>query len=125
MAAGSAKNDAGTAARILDVAERLVQVRGFNGFSYADISAEVGITKAALHYHFAGKADLGLALITGYAGRFAEELAAHRHRRTSRRTSGSRRMPSYTSTCSSSRRCACAACLPPSTRPCRCPCKRP
>jgi TetR/AcrR family transcriptional regulator, transcriptional repressor for nem operon len=75
MAAGSAKNDAGTAARILDVAERLVQVRGFNGFSYADISAEVGITKAALHYHFAGKADLGLALITRYAGRFAEELA--------------------------------------------------
>jgi TetR/AcrR family transcriptional regulator, transcriptional repressor for nem operon len=75
MAAGSAKDDAGTAARILDVAERLVQVRGFNGFSYADVSAEVGITRAALHYHFAGKADLGLALITRYSGRFADELA--------------------------------------------------
>src|ERR1700733_430892 len=75
MVAGSAKGDAGTAARILDVAERLVQVRGFNGFSYADVSAEVGITKAALHYHFAGKADLGLALITRYASRFTELLA--------------------------------------------------
>jgi TetR/AcrR family transcriptional repressor of nem operon len=79
MAAGSARDEAGvrarTAARILDVAEALVQVRGFNGFSYADISAEVGITKAALHYHFSGKADLGLALITRYAGRFAAELA--------------------------------------------------
>jgi TetR/AcrR family transcriptional repressor of nem operon len=77
MAAGSARAraDAGTAARILDVAEELVQVRGFNGFSYADVSAEVGITKAALHYHFAGKADLGLALITRYGDRFAAELA--------------------------------------------------
>jgi TetR/AcrR family transcriptional regulator, transcriptional repressor for nem operon len=75
MTAGSARGDAGTAARILDVAEALVQVRGFNGFSYADIAVEVGISKAALHYHFAGKADLGLALITRYATRFTDALA--------------------------------------------------
>ena len=74
MAARVAREDAGTAARILDVAERLVQVRGFNGFSYADIAAELGITKAALHYHFAGKADLGEALIARYASRFIEAL---------------------------------------------------
>src|SRR5580692_9116804 len=71
-----AGDDAGTASQILDVAERLVQVRGFNGFSYANIAAELHITKAALHYHFAGKADLGVALITRYASRFAEALAA-------------------------------------------------
>lgn len=76
MATQSVNGDAGTAARILDVAEQLVQVRGFNGFSYADIAAELGITKAALHYHFAGKADLGEALIVRYASRFAEALAA-------------------------------------------------
>jgi len=75
MVADSARGDAGTAARILDVAERLVQVRGFNGVSYADISAEVGISKAALHYHFTGKADLGLAMITRYASRFTDALA--------------------------------------------------
>ncbi|MGH3244635.1 MAG: TetR/AcrR family transcriptional regulator [Trebonia sp.] len=69
------RSDAGTAARILDAAENLVQARGFNGFSYADIAAEVGISKAALHYHFRGKADLGLALITRYAARFTESLA--------------------------------------------------
>jgi TetR/AcrR family transcriptional regulator, transcriptional repressor for nem operon len=68
--------DAGTATRILDAAERFVQVRGFNGFSYADISAELGITKAALHYHFASKADLGEALIVRYAARFTDALAA-------------------------------------------------
>src|SRR3954453_22798953 len=70
------RGDAATAARILDVAERLAQVRGFNGFSYADIATELGITKAALHYHFAGKADLGEAIVSRYADRFGQALAA-------------------------------------------------
>ncbi len=65
-----------TAARVLDVAERLVQVRGFNGVSYADIAAELDITKAALHYHFASKAELGEALIDRYTARFEAALAA-------------------------------------------------
>ena len=76
MTAGVARGDADTATRILDVAEELVQARGFNGFSYADIAAKVGISKAALHYHFPGKADLGLSLITRYASRFTEALAS-------------------------------------------------
>src|ERR1700722_4894490 len=63
-----------TATQIRDVADRLVQVRGFNGFSYADVAAELKITKAALHYHFAGKAELGEALVARYAARFAEAL---------------------------------------------------
>ena len=63
-----------TARRILDVAERLVQTQGFNGFSYADISAEMGITKASLHYHFATKAALGSALITRYGAEFGRAL---------------------------------------------------
>ena len=76
MAARSGPRDEGTASRILDVAEQLVQVRGFNGFSYADIAAELQITKAALHYHFASKADLGEALIARYAARFNAALDA-------------------------------------------------
>lgn len=67
---------ASTRSRILDVAERLVQVRGFNGFSYADVAAELSITKASLHYHFPSKAELGEALIARYAERFAQALAA-------------------------------------------------
>jgi TetR/AcrR family transcriptional regulator, transcriptional repressor for nem operon len=66
--------DGGTATRILDVAERLVQTRGFNGFSYADIATELEVTKASLHYHFASKTELGEALIQRYARRFAERL---------------------------------------------------
>jgi len=63
-----------TAQRILDVAERLVQTQGFNGFSYADISAQLGITKASLHYHFATKAGLGAALVTRYTAGFGQAL---------------------------------------------------
>ncbi len=59
-----------SATRVLDVAERLVQQRGFNGFSYADIAAELGVTKPSLHYHFATKADLGAAVVTRYTARF-------------------------------------------------------
>ena len=63
-----------TRSRILDVAERLVQTRGFNGFSYADIAVEVGITRASLHYHFATKAELGRRLIARYSEQFAQAL---------------------------------------------------
>jgi TetR/AcrR family transcriptional repressor of nem operon len=63
-----------TASAILDVAERLVQTRGFNAFSYADVAGELGITKPALHYHFAGKAELGQALLVRYTSRFRESL---------------------------------------------------
>jgi len=68
--------DTDTAARILDVAERLVQSRGFNAFSYADVAAELNVTKATLHYHFPGKAELGEALIARYAQRFSQALRA-------------------------------------------------
>jgi TetR/AcrR family transcriptional regulator, transcriptional repressor for nem operon len=74
MAAKRPQSNTDTASRILDVAERLVQSRGFNGFSYADVATELGISKASLHYHFAGKAELGEALIRRYADRFAQAL---------------------------------------------------
>jgi TetR/AcrR family transcriptional repressor of nem operon len=65
----------GTTVRILDVAERMLQVRGYNGFSYGDVATELDITRAALHYHFRGKAELGQALVERYAARFAAALA--------------------------------------------------
>ena len=65
-----------TSQRILDVAERLIQTRGFNGFSYADVAADLGITKASLHYHFPTKADLGLSLVRRYQVSFGEALDA-------------------------------------------------
>src|SRR5271155_1306611 len=64
------------ATAILDVAERLAQTRGYNGFSYADIAAELGVTKASLHYHFPSKAELGRALIVRYQAVFGAALHA-------------------------------------------------
>lgn len=63
-----------TKEHILASAQRLVQQRGFNGFSYADVADEVGIRKASLHHHFATKADLGLALVDSYSAHFDEAL---------------------------------------------------
>ncbi len=68
------KRNATTVDRILDEAERLVQVRGFNAFSYADISKAVGIQKASLHHHFATKTDLGVALVDRYRRAFGDAL---------------------------------------------------
>ena len=91
----------GTATQVLDVAERLVQRRGFNGFSYADVAAELELTKAALHYHFASKAELGEALLVRYTDRFMvalEELD----------TAGVEPWPSFRDTCACTETsCAC------------------
>ena len=65
-----------TADRMLDLAERLVQTRGFNGFSYADIASALEVTKASLHYHFPTKAELGRRLIERYSDAFTAALAA-------------------------------------------------
>ncbi len=74
MAGQRTRGENGTSERLLDIAERLLQTRGFNNFSYADIAKELGITTASLHYHFRGKAELGQALIKRYARRFGEAL---------------------------------------------------
>jgi TetR/AcrR family transcriptional repressor of nem operon len=65
---------ADTSARILDVAERLVQMRGFNAFSYADVAQALNVTKASLHYHFSTKAELGGCLIERYRTSFLAAL---------------------------------------------------
>ena len=51
---------------IMDIAERLLREKGYNGWSYQDISLEVGIKKASIHYYFPRKEDLGCALIAHY-----------------------------------------------------------
>ena len=123
MATSAPASRSGTASDILDIAERLVQSRGFNGFSYADVSAELGITKAALHYHFAGKAEMGESLITRYTDRFGEALAAIDATDASPQTSS---WPIATSTAarSGASGCACAGCWPPSTTPSASRCAR-
>lgn len=55
-----------TSDRILASARDLIIAGGYNGFSYADIAAAVGIRKASIHHHFPTKADLVEALVVQY-----------------------------------------------------------
>ncbi|MGZ9221744.1 MAG: TetR/AcrR family transcriptional regulator [Anaerolineales bacterium] len=55
---------------ILDLAEAFLQDKGFNGFSYAHIAAELNVKNAAIHYHFPTKEALACAVIQRYRDRF-------------------------------------------------------
>ncbi|MBR9884096.1 MAG: TetR/AcrR family transcriptional regulator [Oceanospirillales bacterium] len=60
---------------ILEVATRLAQQRGVNGFSYADIAKEVGVSKPSLHHHFATKSDLVARLLEQYTEQVIDYLS--------------------------------------------------
>lgn len=47
---------------ITEYALRLIKHKSFSTFSYENISKEMKMTKAAVHYHFEKKDDLGLAI---------------------------------------------------------------
>jgi TetR/AcrR family transcriptional repressor of nem operon len=51
---------------ILGCARTLIIAGGYNGFSYADIAAVVGIRKASIHHHFPTKVDLVRTLVERY-----------------------------------------------------------
>jgi len=57
---------------ILHAARTLMMDRGFNGFSFRDIAADVGIKSASIHYHYATKADLAEATARAYRDAFKE-----------------------------------------------------
>ena len=48
--------------QIISTALDLLQIHGFDSFSYLDIANRLDITKASVHHHFPKKADLGVAL---------------------------------------------------------------
>lgn len=54
---------------ILDVAERLFSVKGFDDTSTGDILAEVGIARGTLYYHFKSKEEILDAVIERMMGR--------------------------------------------------------
>lgn len=50
-----------TREKIIQLSNTLIQQRGFQGFSYADLETGIGIRKASIHHHFPTKTDLGIA----------------------------------------------------------------
>jgi TetR/AcrR family transcriptional repressor of nem operon len=74
MTTTATKQRSETAEQILDLAETLIQTRGYSAFSYQDIADALGIRKASIHYHFASKTDLGIAVVNRYIDRFDAAL---------------------------------------------------
>ncbi|MBS1665081.1 MAG: TetR/AcrR family transcriptional regulator [Bacteroidetes bacterium] len=60
-----------TREQIIGLADELIRERGFNAFSYSDISEPLGIRNSAVHYHFPTKADLGEAVVDAELERVA------------------------------------------------------
>lgn len=52
-----------TSDHIVEEGRRLIMTRGYNGFSYADVAAAIGIRKASIHHHFPAKSDLAEAVV--------------------------------------------------------------
>jgi TetR/AcrR family transcriptional repressor of nem operon len=63
-----------TKTRLLDAAALCVQTRGYNGFSFHDLTDAVGIKTASIHYHFPTKSELGQALTRRYTNQFMTAL---------------------------------------------------
>jgi TetR/AcrR family transcriptional repressor of nem operon len=53
--------------KILEVAESLIQARGYNAFSYRDIAEIVGIKTSSIHYYFPTKVDMAKAVVKEHA----------------------------------------------------------
>jgi len=61
--------------RIITLADQLIRTKGYNAFSYKDISDPLEIKNAAIHYHFPAKTDLGIAVVDLEMARFREMAA--------------------------------------------------
>jgi TetR/AcrR family transcriptional repressor of nem operon len=57
---------------IMDAAERRMRIGGFNGFSFREIAADVGVKSSSVHYHFPTKEALAAAVIRRYTEEVAE-----------------------------------------------------
>lgn len=62
--------------RILETATSLFVARGYDGVAMREISDACGITKAALYYHFTGKAELLSEIFTAYLDEIAVVISS-------------------------------------------------
>lgn len=69
-----------TREKIMELGEDLIRSKGYNAFSYQDISSELGIRNAAVHYYFPSKENLGTSIVKNNIQRF-EEMVDNMHSR--------------------------------------------
>jgi TetR/AcrR family transcriptional repressor of nem operon len=61
--------------QILHYAGNFLQCRGYNGFSYSDISRKLGIKNAAIHHYYPQKEDLVATFLEVSRQKFTENIA--------------------------------------------------
>jgi len=61
--------------QILHYGRNFLQCRGYNGFSYRDISQKLGIKNAAIHHYYPQKEDLVATILEGIRQQFTEDTA--------------------------------------------------
>jgi TetR/AcrR family transcriptional repressor of nem operon len=59
----------------MDLAEAHIRDRGYTGFSFRNLAAEVGIKSASVHHHFPTKAKMAAAVARRYGDRFLASVA--------------------------------------------------
>lgn len=59
-----------TKQEIIRIGKELIKLYGYNAFSYADISRELNMKNAAVHYHFPGKEDLLAGILQNYINEY-------------------------------------------------------
>lgn len=59
---------------IIRIADELIKTVGYNAFSYTDISKQLEIKNAAIHYYFPSKSDLGVEVIKKNTEIFNEKV---------------------------------------------------
>jgi len=64
-----------TRGRVLETARRLINERGYSNTSINDIIQATGVKKGNLYFHFPGKEELGLAILTQSQKEFMAFLA--------------------------------------------------
>lgn len=95
--------------KLIEVAQTLVQEKGYQGFSFHDLSAAVGITTASIHYHFPTKAHLGIALIQGYRSCFEKMITDVRAKHNSPKAQFEAMLDIFNGTLGSDKICICGA----------------
>jgi TetR/AcrR family transcriptional repressor of nem operon len=62
--------------QLLDYAQTLIMLRGYNGFSYRDLAELVGVKTSSIHYYFPTKEDLVLEAVNVYSSESLAEMYA-------------------------------------------------
>jgi TetR/AcrR family transcriptional regulator, transcriptional repressor for nem operon len=62
--------------QLLGHAQILLMTRGYNGFSYRDLSSLVGVKTSSIHYYFPAKDDLVLEAVNAYSAEVLSTIYA-------------------------------------------------